>query len=130
MAVDHATDDLGSDLVLLLAGLLVPVEEVVANTVVIQTVAFGVQTNDSAVVGHDEVVDARAQPLKELVVFSAGDQGFITGVDSATAVPPGLLFFAVVDNPGVCHASGVGFSDACGAVCTVKTTVRNGGGSG
>lgn len=60
VAVNHATNNIGSGLVLLLAGLLVPVKEVVADTVVIQAVTLGVQTNNGAVLGHDEVINARA----------------------------------------------------------------------
>jgi hypothetical protein len=116
MAVNHSTDSVCGSLVLLLASLLVPVQEVVADAVVIKTVARGIEADDSAILRHDEAIDARAVPLKQLIVACAGDDSFVACVYGGAAVPPILLFLLVVDNPRLSHALGIWF---CDAICAV-----------
>lgn len=127
VAVVHATDGVCSDLVLFLASLLVPVEDVVANAVVVETVVRLVECWDGAVLGDDQAIYARAVPVEQLVVPGAGNDGLVATVQSAAAVPSVSLSLMVVDNPGLCHARGVCLGDAASVI---ETAAGNGGGNG
>lgn len=126
VAVVHAADGVCSDLVPFLASLLVPVEDVVPDAVVIEAVVCLVEGWDGAVLSHDQAIYARAVPIEQLVVTSAGDHGLIATVQSAAAVPAVSLGLVVVDDPRLCHARRICLSDAS----VIETAARNGGGHG
>lgn len=123
VSVQHATNRIRSDLILLLARLLIPIQNIVPNTVVVKTIVRLVKRRNSALLSHDEAINARAVPVEKLVVARAGDDGFVAGVDGGAAVPAVALGFGVVDDPRIGHAFGVGLGDAASLV---DATARDG----
>lgn len=98
MLVDSITDEIRSDLVLLLAGLLVPVQQVQADAVVVKRVLCQVIVDDGAV-GVHHIIHLVAVPCEQGLVLGQLDGGFDALVDDRAAVPVCALGLSVVADP-------------------------------
>ncbi|KZL79280.1 hypothetical protein CI238_07545, partial [Colletotrichum incanum] len=113
VAVQLVADGLGGSLVLLLAGTLVPPEDVVTNAVLVQGVLGRLPVKDATVGEDDAVVDAAAVPVDEGLVLGELDGGLEAVVEDSLGVVEGLLVVDLVlgeglGGPGQVRASGRG----------------------
>ena len=73
MPVELLADDLGGGLILLVAGAVVPPEEIVADAVIVERVVGVIPVLDGAVRLDDNVIDLAFVPVDECLVLGQGD---------------------------------------------------------
>lgn len=98
--VHPVTDKVGSLLVLLLAGALVPPDQVHSDAVVVKRVLRHVVVDDGSVVSDNEIHLATV-PVNQGLVLGQLNGSFVTLKDDSTAVPVRSLSLVVVADPRV-----------------------------